>query len=383
MQLPPLSLYVHMPWCVQKCPYCDFNSYAAHKDGIPSKEYIQALLDDLDKDLMTYSLTDKKRVLTSIFIGGGTPSLFKASEIAQLIYGIAKRCRFARDIEITMEVNPGTIKPENFIEYRRAGITRLSLGVQSFADDKLIALGRIHSSSEALDAICAIKEAGFSSFNVDLMHGLPEQDLNAALSDLKIATKLNVPHLSWYQLTIEPQTAFYNATPILPEDNTLWDIYQQGQEFLAEQGYTRYEISGYSQPNKECQHNLNYWRFGDYLGIGCGAHGKITSLDTGQIIRTEKMGAPKTYLAPNKEFLKQSRVITKKELPFEFFVNRFRLEETCPKLEFTLFTGLDVSEIDEQILECVNKNLLENKDLYWKVTEKGRLFLNDLLEVFL
>ncbi|GAL08978.1 radical SAM family enzyme [Photobacterium aphoticum] len=275
---PPLSLYIHIPWCVQKCPYCDFNSHAL-KTAIPELDYIDALIEDLEIDLAAYGLNEGQRPLHSIFIGGGTPSLISPEEIGRLLQAVQQRIPFSDDIEITMEANPGTVEAGRFDGYRAAGVNRISIGIQSFQDEKLTRLGRIHGRDEAIKAAERATAAGLDSFNIDLMHGLPDQSVDDALSDLKQAIALNPPHLSWYQLTIEPNTLFYSKPPTLPDDDDLWDIFEQGHQLLAEAGYVQYEISGYSKPGKQCRHNLNYWRFGDYLGIGCGAHGKVSFAD--------------------------------------------------------------------------------------------------------
>ncbi|HIF9411026.1 TPA: radical SAM family heme chaperone HemW [Photobacterium damselae] len=377
---PPLSLYVHIPWCVQKCPYCDFNSHAL-KAEIPELDYINALLDDLSTDLLAYHLEHGERKLHSIFIGGGTPSLISPEEIARLLQGIEARIPFSDDIEITMEANPGTVEAGRFQAYQQAGVNRISIGIQSFQDEKLKRLGRIHGAQEAITAAKLAAEAGLDSFNIDLMHGLPDQSINDALADLAQAIGLNPPHLSWYQLTIEPNTLFYSQPPTLPDDDDLWDIFEQGHKMLTDAGYVQYEISGYSKPGKQCQHNLNYWRFGDYLGIGCGSHGKI-SFDDGRIVRTVKVKHPRGYLNPEKAYLDQETVVANDERPFEFFMNRFRLLEACPKQDFVARTGLPLTHIQGAIDWALAQNYLTESDTHWQITEHGKLFLNDLLAAF-
>lgn len=377
---PPLSLYVHIPWCVQKCPYCDFNSHAL-KAEIPELDYIDALLDDLSTDLLAYHLEHGERKLHSIFIGGGTPSLISPEEIARLLQGIEARIPFSDDIEITMEANPGTVEAGRFQAYQQAGVNRISIGIQSFQDEKLKRLGRIHGAQEAITAAKLAAEAGLNSFNIDLMHGLPDQSINDALADLAQAIGLNPPHLSWYQLTIEPNTLFYSQPPTLPDDDDLWDIFEQGHKMLTDAGYVQYEISGYSKPGKQCQHNLNYWRFGDYLGIGCGSHGKI-SFDDGRIVRTVKVKHPRGYLNPEKAYLDQETVVANDERPFEFFMNRFRLLEACPKQDFVARTGLPLTHIQGAIDWALAQNYLTENDTHWQITEHGKLFLNDLLAAF-
>ncbi|MCQ1057573.1 radical SAM family heme chaperone HemW [Photobacterium sp. ZSDE20] len=377
---PPLSLYIHIPWCVQKCPYCDFNSHALKAD-IPELDYIDALIEDLDTDLAKYDLNRQARELHSIFIGGGTPSLISAPEIGRLLDAVKQRIPFSKDIEITMEANPGTVEAGRFNAYRAVGVNRISIGIQSFQDEKLKRLGRIHGSKEAITAAGLAKEAGLDSFNIDLMHGLPDQSIDDALSDLKQAIALQPPHLSWYQLTIEPNTLFYSKPPVLPDDDDLWDIFEQGHQLLAEAGYVQYEISGYSKPDYQCRHNLNYWRFGDYLGIGCGAHGKLSFAD-GTITRTVKVKHPRGYLNPAKPYLDQENQVAASERPFEFFMNRFRLLEACPKQDYVDRTGLPLSSIERPINWALEQNYLEDKGEQWQITEHGKLFLNDLLAAF-
>ncbi|MDE1351886.1 radical SAM family heme chaperone HemW [Vibrio aestuarianus] len=381
LQPPALSLYVHIPWCVQKCPYCDFNSHALKHD-IPEREYIDALLEDLDTDIAKYQLAAPPRPLHSIFIGGGTPSLFSAQGIARLLQGIEARIAFKPDIEITMEANPGTVEAERFVGYRQAGVTRISIGVQSFEQQKLERLGRIHGQQEAVNAAHLAHQIGLNSFNLDLMHGLPDQSTEQALADLDKAIELNPPHLSWYQLTIEPNTMFYFKPPTLPDDDALWDIFELGHQKLAAAGYVQYEISGYSKPGYQCQHNLNYWRFGDYLGIGCGAHGKLSFAD-GRIVRTTKVKHPRGYLNLLKPYLDSEMEVADSDRPFEFFMNRFRLMEPCPKQDFVETTGLSLDVIKPTIDWALAEQYLSENATHWQITEKGKLFLNDLLEAFM
>ncbi|MCG6342001.1 radical SAM family heme chaperone HemW [Vibrio fluvialis] len=382
---PALSLYVHIPWCVQKCPYCDFNSHALKAD-IPEEEYIDALLEDLDTDIERYQLAGDPRLLHSIFIGGGTPSLISADGIGRLLRGIEARIAFKPDIEITMEANPGTIEAERFVGYRHVGVTRISIGVQSFEPEKLTRLGRIHGRDEAVNAAKLAHQIGLNSFNLDLMHGLPDQTLDQALADLDRAIELAPPHLSWYQLTIEPNTMFYFKPPTLPDDDALWDIFDLGHQKLTEAGYVQYEISGYSKPGYQCQHNLNYWRFGDYLGIGCGSHGKLSFAD-GRIVRTTKVKHPRGYLAAYqnlaKPYLDSEQLVEDVDRPFEFFMNRFRLIEPCPKADFSATTGLPISVIQPTLDWAIEQGYLSDNHTHWQITEKGKLFLNDLLAAFM
>lgn len=375
LNLPPLSLYIHIPWCVQKCPYCDFNSHAL-KGEVPHDDYVAHLLADLDADLPLVG----KRPLHSIFIGGGTPSLLSAEAMQQLLDGVRARLSLVPDVEITMEANPGTVEADRFSGYQRAGVNRISIGVQSFSPDKLTRLGRIHGPQEAKRAALLAAGLGLRSFNLDLMHGLPEQSLDEALDDLRQAIALNPPHLSWYQLTIEPNTLFGSRPPVLPDDDALWDIFEQGHRLLSDAGYQQYETSAYAKPGYQCQHNLNYWRFGDYLGIGCGAHGKITFTD-GEIVRTVKTRHPRGYMQGN--YLQQRSEVALADRPFEFFMNRFRLLEPAPRADFTTYTGLPESVIREQLDAALRQGYLTETEQHWQVTEHGKLFLNSLLERFL
>lgn len=382
LTLPPLSLYIHIPWCVQKCPYCDFNSHA-QKGAIPEKEYIQHLLADLSQDLTAYQKAIGERKIHSIFIGGGTPSLFSAEGIQYLLAEIQKRIAFEDQIEITLEANPGTAEAERFLGYVQGGVNRISMGIQSFEPEKLLKLGRIHNREEAIQAVEFAKNAaslGLRSFNLDLMHGLPNQSVSQALSDLKQAIALNPPHLSWYQLTIEPNTMFYYRQPTLPDDDELWDIFEQGHQLLTSAGYEQYETSAYAKKDYQCQHNLNYWRFGDYLAIGCGAHGKIT-YPTGEIYRFSKTKHPKGYMRG--EYRYSQELIALEDRPFEFFMNRFRLLEATPKTDFEQLTGLTLKSIEPIIAQAIEKNYLTETTQHWQITQHGKLFLNELLEGFL
>ncbi|MDN3484186.1 radical SAM family heme chaperone HemW [Pseudoalteromonas sp. APC 3224] len=377
MNLPPLSLYVHVPWCVQKCPYCDFNSHG-QKGDIPEAEYVQHLIDDLKADLHLV----QGRKIHSIFIGGGTPSLLTGAAYTLLLNEIDSLIGLSDNCEITLEANPGTVETGRFKDYVKAGINRISIGVQSMQNDKLKALGRIHGADEACYAAQQASEAGLNSFNLDLMHGLPGQSLDDALSDLKQIIALSPPHISWYQLTIEPNTQFASKPPTLPQDETLWDIQEQGQALLAQAGYQQYEISGYAKPGFQCQHNLNYWRFGDYLGIGCGAHGKVTDAKTGVITRTEKVKHPRGYMDIIKPYLYKSWQVEQDDLAFEFFMNRFRLTEPCPIEDYSALTNQPLQSQQAALNKAINTGLLIEKDGHWQVSLKGHRFLNDLLELF-
>lgn len=378
LQLPPLSLYIHIPWCIQKCPYCDFNSHAV-KQGIPEQEYIAHLLADLRQDLPLVV----GRPLHSIFIGGGTPSVFSAAGIKQILDGVKNELPVVANLEVTMEANPGTFEAERFTGYVAAGVTRFSLGVQTFQAAQLSALGRIHNAAEASTAAKLAATLPLNSFNLDLMHGLPGQTVANALQDLTTAIALNPPHLSWYQLTIEPNTAFASRPPVLPDDDILWDIQQEGLAVLNNAGYQQYETSAYSKPGHQCQHNLNYWRYGDYLGIGCGAHGKITLPSRNAILRTVKIKHPKGYMDLSRGYLDEKQQVAAEDRPFEFFMNRFRLLEPCPINDFTAFTGLPLTAITEPITEALTKELLVEQPDAWQITPKGARYLNDLLTLFI
>tara|TARA_R110002167_G_scaffold160700_5_gene356817 strand:- start:844 stop:1989 length:1146 start_codon:yes stop_codon:yes gene_type:complete len=377
---PPLSLYIHIPWCVEKCPYCDFNSHAL-KHAIPEQDYIAQLLLDLDTDITRFNLSD--RPLHSIFIGGGTPSLFSAPAIEQLLTQVLQRFEHKADIEITLEANPGTVEADKFIGFFNGGVSRLSVGVQSFASDKLIKLGRIHDSQQAKTAANLASECGVKSFNLDLMHGLPDQSVEHALDDLKTAISLNPTHISWYQLTIEPNTAFHSKPPKLPQDEVLWNIQDQGIALLNQAGYQQYEISAYSKPEYQCQHNLNYWQFGDYLGIGCGAHGKITDVDHQKIYRTVKVKHPKGYLDTSRKALDKLHTVTAEELPFEYMMNRLRLFSGFSLDDYQAYTGLNTDTVLPTLLQAKTKGLMEFDGTLWSVSKLGHRYLNDLLEMFL
>lgn len=377
LALPPLALYVHIPWCVRKCPYCDFNSHAASAE-LPEDAYVSALLSDLDQDLH-YA---QGRELASIFFGGGTPSLFSAAALGRLLEGVEARIPFAADIEITLEANPGTFEQAKFLAYRALGINRLSIGVQSFEAPKLERLGRIHTGEEALRAAEMARRAGFDNVNLDLMHGLPEQTLEQALGDLRQAIALAPTHLSWYQLTLEPNTVFWNQPPALPEDDTLWDIQEAGQALMHEHGYHQYEVSAYARNGRQARHNLNYWSFGDFIGIGAGAHGKLTDT-AGSIRRTWKTRLPKDYLNLAKPFKAGEKVLATDELPFEFLMNALRLSDGVEAKLFTERTGLPMANLDAARRQAEQKGLLKVEPARLAATPQGQLFLNDLLQYFL
>jgi len=316
----------------------------------------------------------------TIFIGGGTPSLLSSNAMQMLMDAVRARLPLAADAEITMEANPGTVEADRFSAYQKAGINRISIGVQSFSPQKLARLGRIHGPEEAVRAAQLAEGLGLRSFNLDLMHGLPDQSLEEALDDLRQAIALNPPHLSWYQLTIEPNTLFGSRPPKLPDDDALWDIFEQGHQLLSAAGYQQYETSAYAKPGYRCEHNLNYWRFGDYLGIGCGAHGKLTQAD-GRIVRTVKTRHPRGFMKGN--YLDKQHDVAENDKPFEFFMNRFRLLEAAPRADFRRYTGMDEQVIRPQIDAAISAGYVEETTESWQITEKGKLFLNSLLELFL
>jgi putative oxygen-independent coproporphyrinogen III oxidase len=390
LQLPPLSLYIHVPWCIRKCPYCDFNSHQANND-IPEAEYVAALRFDLEQD---QSLAQDRK-LTSIFFGGGTPSMLSAQAIGQILTDAENIIGFDPDIEITLEANPGTFEQEKFSGFRAAGVNRLSIGIQSFNDQQLKLLGRVHGRDEALRAVGVARKAGFDNINLDLMHGLPEQSVDAAKADLLQAIDLAPEHLSWYQLTIEQNTAFYSAPPVLPEEEILADIQDAGIELLAAAGYEQYEISAYARNKKRARHNLNYWEFGDYLGIGAGAHGKITFPKENKILRLWKTRLPKHYLdaatsqkisanlgGHQNVFGGGSDLLLPDALPLEFMMNALRLHDGVPLSYFAQRTGLDWQEINEIWQNLMGKGLVEISHNHLRPTELGRRFLNRLLGDF-
>ncbi len=372
----PLALYVHIPWCVRKCPYCDFNSHT-QRGPLQQDRYVDALLADLASEV---DYGPPLPEIQSIFIGGGTPSLFEGVAIERLLGGIAVLAPLAEGVEITLEANPGTAEAARFAAYRAAGVTRLSLGVQSLDDAKLAALGRIHTADQALAAYELARAAGFHDINLDLMFGLPQQPLSAALDDLDRAIELDPEHISWYQLTLEPNTLFYRRPPpALPDHDRLADMMQAGQARLAAAGYRRYEISAYARPGHRARHNYNYWTFGDYLGIGAGAHGK-RSLPRAGIRRTVKQRHPAAYLTD--PMLHTERWVAAGELPLEFFLNTLRLIEGVPLESFARRTGVPLVEIAGPLYRARRRGLLHDDPTRLRATELGLRFLDDLLALF-
>ena len=377
MTLPPLSLYLHVPWCVRKCPYCDFNSHA-QQGALPEADYVARLLEDLRADLAGV----QGRALQSIFIGGGTPSLFSAHAFGTLLAEIERMVPFASDIEITLEANPGTAEQQKFSGYRAAGINRLSIGVQSFNAEHLKVLGRIHDRDEAVRAADFARKAGFDNFNLDLMFALPQQSTAQALADLQQAIACGPAHISWYQLTIEPNTEFFSKPPVVPEDDAVSDMQVAGMALLAREGYARYEISAYAQAGKQARHNLNYWLFGDYLGIGAGAHGKLTQAD-GSIVRTRKTRMPAHYLERSRTLLTESRTIPAAEITFEFMMNVLRLTEGCPSALFEQRTSLSLATLSDKTAGLQQRGLLLKSNDRLRATEMGLRYHNELLLAFL
>lgn len=375
MQLPPLGLYIHLPWCERKCPYCDFNSHEAA--ALPEAAYVDALLADLAQD----AHLAQGRSIDTLFIGGGTPSLFSAAAIQRLLQGVGERVGLSAVLEATMEANPGSAETGRFSGYRQAGINRLSLGVQSFDDACLAALGRIHDSEQAHRAIAATRAAGFDNFNIDLMHGLPGQAPGQGRNDLASAIACDPPHLSWYQLTIEPNTVFHKHPPPLPTEDALADIQDAGEALLADAGYAQYEVSAYSRPGQQCRHNLNYWQFGDYLAIGAGAHGKITHAD-GRIRRYAKTRAPQDYLVA-KRFTTSDRLLDEQDRISEFMLFALRLNAG---FEWTLFeqrTGIARNRVAGPMAQLVEEGLLVERGDRVSASALGRRFLDTVVGRFL
>lgn len=374
----PLSLYIHIPWCVKKCPYCDFNSHQVRQE-IPEQAYIEELIADLEQDLPKIW----GRRISSIFFGGGTPSLFSPVGIEKILNEVRARLSFAPDIEITLEANPGTVEQSRFEGFFAAGVNRLSIGVQSFQATKLKVLGRIHDRDAAIRAANAAPAAGFKTFNLDLMFGLPQQTIAEALADLQTAIDLKPTHISWYQLTLEPNTLFYQKPPTLPQDDLIESIFFQGQDLLATHGFKQYEVSAYCQPGHACKHNINYWEFGDYLGIGAGAHSKLTDMSQQVATRIWKTKHPKNYLDPQQPFIAGQQMISATEMPFEFMLNALRLYQAIPLVLFEANAGLSSAALTAKLQLAQAKKLLvvENEQII--TTELGRRFLNNVLEIFM
>ena len=380
-----LALYVHMPWCVRKCPYCDFNSHQL-KSAQPDGAYIDALLRDFDAELPMVS----GRRIDTVFFGGGTPSLFSPEEFDRLLRALRHRIAFASDAEITLEANPGTIERGRFAGYAQAGINRVSLGAQTFSPAALARLGRIHTAQDTHRAVDELRAAGIENFNLDLMYALPEQTLDDAIADVRTACALQPTHISYYQLTLEPGTVFYTRPPPLPDDEAAWRIQTECQLLLSAAGYQQYEVSAYARTGSQCRHNLNYWLFGDYLGLGAGAHGKLTLELPGRILRTAKPKQPRDFQAAvatssanARAAIGERHLIEIADLPFEFMLNALRLNEGFTNGLFESRTGLSTTAIDPIMSTARTKGLIESTHNGWKPTELGRRFLNDLQSSFL
>lgn len=380
MTRPPLSLYVHLPWCVRKCPYCDFNSHTAGADA-PRQRYLDALLVDLEHEAVRAA----GRLVETVFLGGGTPSLFAPQEIARLLRGVHALFQVADAAEVTMEANPGTVECASPAEYREAGVTRLSLGAQSLSNSALARLGRIHSSEDVIRVAEACRTAGFESFNIDLMHGLPGQSVRQALDDVSAVIALEPPHISWYQLTLEPNTVFFARPPKdLPADDTAYEIQEHGARLLADAGYQQYEVSAFARDAKVCRHNINYWTFGDYLAAGAGAHGKLTT-ETG-VHRYRKPANPQQYMLSMEagEVGVPMTRVAGGELLFEFMLNALRLNDGFDEALFMARTSLDAGYLEQAMRPAREEGLIaRDADARWRPTDLGRRFLNDLQASFL
>ncbi len=378
--LPPLSLYIHIPWCVKKCPYCDFNSHKS-PDLLPENDYIDALIRDLEQEVPNIW----GRNIKTVFIGGGTPSLFSAKAYDRLFSSLRALLPISHNAEITLEANPGTFEQERFADYLSLGINRLSIGIQSFNNDSLQALGRIHDGQQAIRAVEAAHKVGFENFNLDLMFGLPHQTEKTAREDIETAIALEPAHLSYYQLTIEPNTLFHKQPPTLPDDDPIFDWQIDSQHRLSKAGYTQYEVSAYAKNKRRCQHNLNYWQFGDYIGIGAGAHGKISDAAKQSITRRSKQKQPQAYIssAGTGESILTNEIITTRDIGFEFMLNALRLTDGFPTPLFYQHVGLPISHIDKALQKAEQQELVT-----WDIhricpTEKGQRYLNSLIELFL
>lgn len=371
------SLYIHLPWCLKKCPYCDFNSHTAPIE-LPEKPYLNALFNDLFQDAPKFN----NRRLKSIFFGGGTPSLFSAEAIHLILQRVNSIWAFEKEIEITLEANPGTFEQAKFAAFRQAGINRLSIGVQSFQNDKLKHLGRVHDADQAMNAVEQARQVGFENINIDLMHGLPEQTLQEAMLDLTTAFSLSPTHISWYQLTIEPNTVYAAKPPVLPNDEHLWEIQENGQNLLEKMGYEQYEVSAYAKNELQCVHNLNYWNFGDYLGIGAGAHSKVTLLEPFTIERFSKLSYPRAYLSADSNFIAEHKEVAADQLPFEFMLNAMRLKQPVTFELFEQRTGLKASAVEKSLEKAANKGLLTWNATAITLTALGWKFMNEVLQGF-
>jgi len=380
----PLALYVHMPWCVRKCPYCDFNSHQL-KSASPPAGYVDTLIRDFDTELPLLA----GRRIDTVFFGGGTPSLFRPEEFARLLSAMRQRIAFAPDVEVTLEANPGTVERGRFAEYREAGINRVSIGAQSFEPRALERLGRIHTAGDTHRAVEELRSAGIENFNLDLMYALPEQTLREAVLDVRTACELGPAHISHYQLTLEPGTVFYAHPPPLPDEDTAWAIQAECERLLADHGFTQYEVSAYAQQGARCRHNLNYWLFGDYVGLGAGAHGKLSLCVPDRILRTAKPKQPRDYQArldassAGPTPIGERKFVAPVDVPFEFMLNALRLNEGFGKRDFEDRTGLPISRAEPSLRQASERGLIEEWAQGWRPSELGRRFLNDLQAGFL
>ncbi len=391
---PPLSLYIHIPWCVRKCPYCDFNSHE-FQGALPEAAYVSAVLRDLDHEAHRIG----GREVQTIFIGGGTPSLLSGEAVRCLLSGVRARIKVAAAAEVTLESNPGSVDGGRLVDYQEAGVNRLSIGVQSFRAPQLAALGRIHGADDALRAFETARRTGLSNINLDLMFGLPEDDVDGSLQDLSQAIALGPEHLSWYQLAIEPNTAFYRHPPELPDDDEVYTVYEAGRAVLREGGYLQYEVSAYARDGAQCRHNRNYWEFGDYLGIGAGAHGKLSDLANRRIVRSAKRAKPLSYIngsyingsymsgsyingAGSPAAIVEGSPLTEAQLTVEFMMNALRLAAGFPRSLFTARTGLPVAAIEGTLQEARARGLVEVQGDWLRPTEWGYRYLNELVYLF-
>ncbi len=374
----PLSLYVHLPWCIKKCPYCDFNSHETKDGSFPEREYVDAVVRDLKFSADLF----RGRKLESVFLGGGTPSLMSIAGIGAILEAVDAVCGLPAGTEITLEANPGASDNGRFAGYRNLGVNRLSVGAQSFDDARLAAIGRIHDAGEARAAVTAAAAAGFTDINIDLMYGLPGQTAQGALADLAAAVSLEPAHISWYQLTIEPNTVFHAKPPPLPGDDITWEMQTRGADYLARQGYRQYEVSAWSRPGSECRHNLNYWEFGDYLGVGAGAHGKVTN---GTVTRQSRLRVPQSYMraAGSDAAIAAQRTLGEQDLILEFMLNALRLKNGVPLSRFSARTSLAPVRVQAQVDAARAAGLLEHEPGLLKATQKGARYLNDLLQYFM
>ena len=392
----PLALYIHLPWCVRKCPYCDFNSHEIKGGSFPQQEYVDAVVRDLKFSAGLF----QGRELVSVSFGGGTPSVMPARAIGSILEAVDAVSALSTDTEITLEANPGTVDSERFAAYRSLGVNRLSVGVQSFSDARLAAIGRIHDGNGALSALETAVGAGFSNINIDLMYGLPGQTVEDAMSDLDRAVSLEPAHISWYQLTIEPNTVFHARPPPLPDDDLVWQMQSGGADYLNRQRYRQYEVSAWSREGRACRHNLNYWEFGDYIGIGAGAHGKSTTRtstptanaapfrcepEQTSITRQSRLRVPASYIrnAGTDSAIADTKVLTKEDCILEFMLNALRLNDGVPQDYFSKRTGLSADTIRASVDAAKNEGLLEAEQGMLKATEKGSRYLNDLLQYFM